>query len=104
MLEHVPVLAAALHAPLLADDPLQIIHDPIGWVQSWLWGAAFGKDETQGTGWLGNLFSATFFYSGLDVPTNCTGTMGDCVYFGLWRAVAAGSGIVTALALLLRMV
>jgi hypothetical protein len=52
------------------------------------------------------MFSQVFFFTGLDAPVECDSsqqTVGPCAYFGLWRAMAAGSGVIVVLVLLLRM-
>jgi hypothetical protein len=102
------VSALLAHAPALAtsNDPLQIIRDPVGWVQSWLWAAVFGKEQTDTTTWVGGMFSGVFYFTGLDAPLACEqtqSTTGACAFFGIWRATAVASGIILTLALLLRM-
>lgn len=102
MVEHA-LLAAT--APLLADDPLQVITDPAGWVASWLWPAIFGKDAVGQPDWVGGLFARAFFFTGLDAST-CTGgsSGGNCSSFSIWSALQTTGYLVLAMALMLRMV
>ncbi len=103
MIEHLPLVASLAHGPMLADDPLQVITNPPAWVQTWLWGSLFGQDQVQGTGWLGDLFSRAFFFSGFDAPVDCTGGGGNCNYFAVSSALRTSGLVVLGLALMFRM-
>lgn len=101
MLEH---LTLVTHAPVLVDDPLQVITDPAGWVASWLWPAIFGKDQVAQPTWAGDLFANAFFFTGLD-PSRCTGGGGggNCTSFSIWSALQTTGYLVLAMALMFRM-
>jgi len=104
VLDHVPAAYGLLaaHAPLL-DDPLQILTDPVGWIQGWLWPAIFGKDAVAQQNWLGDLFSRTFYFTGLDAST-CGGPGGgNCSTFSIWSALKASGYLVLAMSLMFRM-
>jgi hypothetical protein len=104
VLDHVPAAYGLLaaHAPLL-DDPLQIITDPVGWIQSWLWPAIFGKDAVAQQNWLGDLFSRTFYFTGLDA-SSCGGPGGgNCSTFSIWSALKASGYLVLAMSMLFGM-
>jgi hypothetical protein len=106
MVEHLSLASAlaAAHAPMLVDDPLQVITDPAGWVASWLWPALFGKDATAQPTWAADLFARVFFFTGLD-PSACSGgTGGNCSSFNIWSALQTTGYLVLAMALMLRMV
>jgi hypothetical protein len=104
VLDHVPAAYGLLdaHAPLL-DDPLQVITDPIGWIQSWLWPAMFGKDQVAQQNWLGDLFSRAFYFTGLEAG-NCSGPGGGtCSTFSIWSALQVSGYLVLAMSLMFRM-
>jgi hypothetical protein len=93
----------AAHAPLL-DDPLQVISDPVGWIQSWLWPAIFGKDTAAQQNWVGTLFSDAFHFTGLEAPPSCSASGGgSCTTFSIWTALQATGYLVLAMSLMLRM-
>jgi hypothetical protein len=99
VLEHLPLI---VHAPLLDDNPLQVITDPAGWVASWLWPAIFGQDAVGQPNWVANLFARAFFFTGLD-SADCTGPGGgSCSSFTIWSALQTTGYLVLAMALMLR--
>jgi hypothetical protein len=104
VLDHLPLASGLLapHAPFL-DDPLQIISDPVGWLQSWLWPALFGKDTVSQQNWLGDLFSRAFYFTGLDAGACGTPGGGNCSAFSIWAALQASGYLVLGMALLFRM-
>src|SRR5215472_6041934 len=104
VLEHLPPASALLaaHAPLL-DDPLQVLTDPAGWVQGWLWAAIFGKDQVAQQGWLGDLFSRAFYFTGLDAGTCSAPGGGTCSTFSIWSALQTSGYLVLAMALMFRL-
>lgn len=106
MVEHLSLASAlaAGHAPMLVDDPLQVITDPAGWVASWLWAALFGKDATAQPTWVADLFARVFFFTGLDVSNCQGGSGGNCSSFNIWSALQTTGYLVLAMALMLRMV
>jgi hypothetical protein len=91
------------HAPLL-DDPLQVITDPAGWVQSWLWAAIFGKDAVAQQGWLGNLFGRAFYFTGLEAGNCSAPGGGNCSTFSIWSALQTSGYLVLAMALMFRLI
>jgi hypothetical protein len=93
----------AAHAPML-DDPLQILHDPTVWVASWLGKAVAGNQAVNHPGWLGDLFTNAFNYTGFDSPESCAGGTGTCTYFSIWHSLQASGYVVLGLALMFRMV
>ena len=97
MVDHLP-----LAAPLL-DDPLQVITDPAGWVQGWLWAAIFGRDQVQDQSWVGVLFSRAFYFTGLDAADCDGGAGGSCSYLAIWSALQTTGYLVLAMALMLRL-
>jgi hypothetical protein len=91
----------AAHAPLL-DDPLQVISDPVGWIQGWLWPAIFGKDTVSQQNWLGDLFARAFYFTGLDAGAGCPAGP-SCSTFNIWSALKATGYLVLAMTVMLRM-
>src|SRR5437016_5476748 len=87
----------------MLDDPLQILHDPTVWVAGWLGKAVAGNQAVNHPGWIGDLFSGAFNYTGFDSPEACTGGGGTCTYFGIWRGLQASGYVVLGMALLFRM-
>jgi hypothetical protein len=100
LFDHLALVAA--HAPYL-DDPLQIVHDPTAWIASWLGKAVAGNQAVDHPGWLGDLFSNAFSYTGFEAPANCTGGGGSCTYFAIWRDLQASGYVVLGMALLFRL-
>jgi len=94
--------ALTAHAPLL-DDPLQIVHDPTAWVAGWLGKAVAGNQAVDHPGWLSDLFSGAFTYTGFDAPASCTGGGGGCTYFAIWHDLQASGYVVLGMALLFRL-
>jgi hypothetical protein len=100
LLDHVALVAA--HAPYL-DDPLQIVHDPTAWVAGWLGRAVAGNQAVDHPGWLGDLFSNAFTYTGFEAPADCSQGGGSCTYFAIWRDLQASGYVVLGMALLFRL-
>jgi hypothetical protein len=102
LVEHLPLVASA---PLLIDDPLQVITDPASWVAGWLWPAIFGQDAVGQPDWVGGLFARAFFFTGLDASQCTAGSGGgNCSSFSIWSALQTTGYLVLAMALMFRMV
>jgi len=105
LLDHLPLASGLLaaHAPFL-DDPLQVISDPVGWIQGWLWPAIFGKDTVAQQNWVGTLFSEAFHFTGLEASPGCDSPGGGgCSAFSIWSVLQTTGYLVLAMALMFRM-
>lgn len=92
-----------VQAPLLVD-PLQILNDPAAWIESWLGSAVAGNQAVNHPGWLADLFSNAFYYTGFTAPTDCQQRIGSCTDFGIWSALQSSGYLVLGLVLMFRLV